>query len=760
VKHWTRRRALLAGAAAGGGLLVAWAVRALDDGDARLALEGDGTGGVAFDPWIRIAPDGLTTFGIHRAEMGQSVITTLAMLLAEELDADWARVRYAFTGVDRDYYHFGMVGRGQPFGPTEGRALATAGTTLLRGAMKAVGLSMTISSASTIDAWDTLRPVAATARAAPVDEAARRWQADPARLSTRDGVVRDADGGRSLGYGELALGAAARGARAAPLKSPGAWRFIGRDVPRIEAPSKVDGRAGYGIDVRVPGMRRATVVHSPVFGGVVGRIDPAPALAVPGVERVIELAPEAVGIVARDTWAAFRGADALVVDWRDPPSLVASEALAAQYRRRLDDADAVVVDEPSEVAAVGTTFARIYEVPFLAHACLEPMNATAHLADGQLTVWVPTQAPTLALWEAARVTGLPRERVTIVPTLLGGGFGRRTETDLVVEAARLAQALPGTPVQVTWRRSEDLQHDAYRPAATGRLRATLTSAGVAAIDCRVAAQSVVASFETRTPTPRGDDPRKDRSVVGGLRDSPYALPGLSTSFVPVTLPVPVGFWRSVTLSYSVFFLESFIDELAIEMRTDPVTLRRAWLAQSPRALAVLEKAAARGRLAEALPAGRGRGIALSASHGSFAAVVVDVEVADGAARIVGVTVVADCGQVIRPSSLRAQLEGAVVDGLWAATRPGVRLEGGRVTQSNFHDYPLLRIDEVPPIEVQLVESSERPGGAGEPALPPVAPALGNALYRATGQRSRALPFAAVASSDADISATRATERTQ
>lgn len=763
---WTRRRVLWTGAAAAGGLVAAYTWRALDDGDARARFQGDGSAGVAFDPWIRIAPDGITTFGIHRAEMGQAIVTTLAMLLAEELDADWSKVRHAFVEVDRDYYNFGMVGRGEPFGPTGDRALARAGTSMLRAAMKAMGLSMTISSASTIDGWDTLRPVAAAARGVLLEAAAARLDVPVSELTTEAGRVRHAATGRAFDYGVLAAEAARLSTpRDPPLKAPDAYRIIGTDVPRLEAPEKIDGRARFGIDVRLPKQRYATVVQCPAFGGTLGSWNATRALTLPGVERVLRIAPGALAVVATNTWAAFRGAEALEIEWRDPAGTATdTTSLRAALIESLDAPDAIVVREPEPepqpapapapapelestpfTPSGASTLEAVYTVPYLAHACLEPMNATARFENGELEVWAPTQAHTLARSEAARVTGLEPERVRVHTTLLGGGFGRRTECDYVVQAALVARELPGTPLQLVWRRSEDLQHDAYRPMAAGRLRARITTNGAGAsrvesLECHVAAQSVTASFEARTPTPRRDDPKKDKSIVVGLSDMPYAAPSLTVSFRPFDSPVPVGFWRSVTHSYSCYFLESFLDEIAERLRMDPIALRRQWLAADARALRVLDELVRRARWDESLPSGQGRGVALSRSHGSIVAHVATVSLERGGARVLDITSVADCGRVIRPSSLRAQIEGAVIDGLWAAMRSQVTLERGRVVESNFADYPLLRMQEIPRIDVHVLESDERPGGAGEPALPPVAPAICNAIHAAGAPRVRSLPI--------------------
>ena len=747
----SRRTLIVAGLAAGGALLVGYGRRRLDDGDATTNFGATTPASVALNPWIKIAPDGTVTFGIHRAEMGQAIVTTIAMILAEEMDADWSRVRHEFTPVDRDYYNFGFVNRAQPFGDPERHLGARAGTAALRGVMHALGLNLTVGSGSTIDAWETLRPVAAATRALLVDAAAARLAVPREQLETREGFVRHAASGRTLGYGELA-GDAARlePPRKPPLKDPASYRLIGRDPPRLELPAKIDGSAVFGLDVRVAGMRHAAILRCPVFGGAVLRFDDAAARGIAGYERTEQLLPDTLAVVARDSWAALQAAQRLSVEWTPPPPATAalsSEALLEEYRGLFDSPDVLQVvehanDPPGkDTAGAPPGFEREYSVPFLAHVCMEPMNATAHLrADGSLALWAPTQSPSLARSEAARIAGLEPERVEFHSTLLGGGFGRRAELDYVVAAATLATRMPGVPVQVFWSREQDLQHDMYRPAAAARMRARLAPDGtLAAVEAVVVAQSVLASNGERMPTTRATAAAEDKSIVAGISDTMYAWPDPQVGLVGRQLVIPVGFWRSVAHSHSVFFVESFIDELAAELGLAPLQLRRGWLAGKPRHLAVLEAAALHGRLSEALPAGEGRGIALSESHGSIAAHVVHLRAAP-TLQLLRVTTVLDCGRVVRPGSVRAQLEGSVIDGLWSALHSEVKIEGGRVLQGNFHDYPLLRIGEVPPIDVHLIESTERPGGVGEPAVPGVAPALCSALHAATGRRFRRLPL--------------------
>jgi isoquinoline 1-oxidoreductase beta subunit len=765
----SRRTLIVSGLVAGGALLVGYARHRLDDGDASAKFGAGSPDLVALNPWIKVAPDGTVTFGIHRAEMGQAIVTTIAMILAEEMDADWSRVRYEFTPVDRDYYNFGFVNRAQPFGDPDRNLAARAGTAALREVMRGLGLAITVSSASTIDAWETLRPVAAATRAVLLQAGAARLGVPLDQLDARDGAVRHAPSGRSLGYGELAADAARLEPPDRPsLKDPARYRLVGRDPPRLELPEKVDGSAVFGLDVRPEGLKHAAILRCPVFGGSLRRFDDAAARGVRGYERTEQLLPDTLAVVARDSWSAMQAASRLAIEWAPPPAgtpLVSSTQLLDEYRGLFDSPEATLAleredaaaGESADAASAGRVFEREYAVPFLAHACMEPMNATAQLqGDGTLDLWAPTQSPSIARTEAASAAGIDADRVRVHSTLLGGGFGRRAELDYVVAAATLAARLPGVPVQCFWSREQDLQQDMYRPAAACRLRARIApatappgeAAGVApaaapdqvrAIDAVVVAQSVLASNAQRIPSPRAVKAAKDKTIASGISDCAYAWPAPQVAVVGRDLPVPVGFWRSVSHSYAGFFVESFIDELGTELGVAPLELRRRWLAGHPRALAVLEAAARHGRMGEALPAGEGRGIALSESHGSIAAHVVHLRAAP-TLQLLRVTSVIDCGRALRPASVRAQVEGSVIDGLWAALRSDLRIEGGRVVQSNFHDYPLLRIGEVPPIDVHILDSDARPGGVGEPAVPGVAPALCAAWFAATGQRLRRLPL--------------------
>jgi len=746
---------ILSGLAVGGGLAVVYARRRLDDGDAvaKFASE-SGPGETALNAWLRIGEDGRIVCGVHRAEMGQGVTTSLPMLLAEELDADWRQVGYEFTPVDKDYFNFGILLRGEPLGPTEGRFWARTGTGLIREVFHQLGMSLTISSSSTIDAWDTLRQAGAEARGLLLAAAAERWSVPAARLVTAASVVSDPQTGRTATYGELAAEAALQKPTGKPvLKQPGDFRLLGRSLPRLDVPAKVAGTTRFAIDTVLPGMLFGAVRHSPRVGGRIGALDVRGARAVPGVVDVFALGDRAVAVLAGDTWTAQRGAAALVMEpVASDPVQPDSVALQRSYRSALEAGDASVFrDDEGLSAALGAEpLTAVYELPFLAHACMEPMNCTAlfeagSAAGGRLTVWAPTQAPSIARDEAAKAAGLAPEQVDIRSTHMGGGFGRRAEMDFVVEAAHAAMAVPGRPVKLTWSREEDLRHDMYRPAATGRVRGALGADGrIAALDYTLVSESVVASNFQRTPTARGGEAAKDKSALGGAFNLRYSLPLARMAYVPREDGIPTGFWRSVSNSINPFLVESFMDELAVQAGVDPVEFRLRHLKGLPAEQAVLRAAARLGRWDEPLPEapGRrfGRGVAFFESHDSLVAQVVEVSVADdGTLRVERVACVVDCRTVIHPDAVEAQITGGILDGLNAALQGRITIRDGAVEQGNFNDYPWLRLADVPEIVVELLPQGGRPGGVGEPGVPGVAPALTNAIFAATGQRIRSLP---------------------
>lgn len=764
----SRRGFILSGVALGGGLVIAYGLASLDDGDATEKFAATGQHGTALNAWLKIAPDGTVVCGIHRAEMGQGITTTLAMLLAEELDANWDDVRFEFAPVDRDYFNFGMLLNGQPLGDPAASWRAATGTWAIRQAFHALGMSMTISSSSTIDAWDTLRPAGAAARQMLLAAAARQWGTPINTLHTEQGYVVDAANNRRLAYGALAEQAAREAPPASvQLKDPADYRLTGHNPPRLDTPMKVDGTAVFGIDVQLPDMLHATVVHSPVAGSKVASFNTNGAENMPGVHLIAKAgAPgleRAVAVVADNSWQALQAAQQISVTSSAVEGTLADNIrLAAEYKVMLDNAEPVIfrdtvadsddrtADKPDFDALLAeldkSAFVNAdYEVPFLAHVCMEPMNCTALYTGDALEVWAPTQANSIARDIAAKLSGLGNDQVTLHTTFMGGGFGRRAEMDFIEQAVSVALQLRNRPVKLFWSREQDIRHDAFRPAASCRIRGGLDSNGMpGTLDYKVVTQSVVASYETRTPTPRGGDASSDKTVIEAVNPPIYPLQNLRIGFVPATSHVPAGFWRSVAHSWTTFFIESFIDELATAANTEALEFRRRALADRPRHLHVLntlmEALDRRGKVEP----GHGIGYAIAESHGTVVAHAVEVSTRDAIfARVQRVTCVVDCGPVVHPDNVVAQMEGSIIDGLSAALYGHVAIQGGIVGPGNFDNYPFMRLKHSPDIEVHLIASKQlRPGGVGEPGLPGVAPALCNAIHAATQKRIRMLPILA------------------
>ena len=749
----TRRGFLVAASVGSAGWLVGCSA---PDARDRLGTPADfpGPGGeLALNAWLRIAPDGRVVVALPRVEMGQGVSTALAMLVAEELEADWPRVEVAFAPVGRLYANTAVLLNASVFPADDERLRARTTRAVLQRAGLWLSLHATGGSASVRDAWEPMRLAGAAARAMLVQAAASRWQLPVEQLEVARGVVRHAASNRQAGFGELVADAAGVTVPdSVVLKAPAAWRLIGREAAALPRPGLLSGAAVYGTDVRLPGMLHAAIRHCPTFGGRLRSFDAASALAQPGVKAAFDLDGQAVVVVADRHWRAQRTLDALRIDWEPGPHAgVDSAGLAAQLRAAVQGGDAGfggfrdTGDAPAALAAAPRTLQAVYEVPLLAHAALEPVNCTAQVAGGRVTLWCPTQVPILARLAAARMARVWPEDVTLNLTAVGGGFGRRLEVDMVREAVAIAMRVDGAPVQLLWSREEDLRHDAYRPAAAASFSAALDAAGrPSAWLNRVAAPSVVQGHSGRTlglPVPGFPD----KFQLEGAFDLPYEIPNVSVRQLLVETPVPVGYWRSVGHSYNAFFTECFADELAQAAGQDAVAWRVALLAGHPRHRAVLELAAREAGWGSPLPAGRARGVALHASFGSICAQVAEVSLEPGAAgpgavRVHRVVCALDCGVAVHPAGVRAQLEGAIAFGLGAALRGEITVRGGAVEQGNFPAYDVLRLHEMPEVQVHLVPSTAPPGGVGEVGVPPVAPAVVNALAALTGQRIRRLPI--------------------
>jgi len=701
----TRRAVLKGGLALGAGLGLGLHIPI---GDAAAA---QGAGVLAPSQWLTIDRDGIVTIVNSVPEMGQGSLTTMPMIVADELDADLAQVRVEQAPANPALYANPVTGR-QAYGGSRGVR----------------------------DHLQIWRKAGAAARQMLREAAAREWGVPVDEVDTEPGVVVHSRTGRRLLYGELVDRAAQLPVPDNPqLKTPDKFRYIGKGIPRRDLRAKVNGSAVYGIDMKIPGMLVASIERCPVLGGKVRAFDATAAKAVTGVRDVVPVG-SGVAVVADTFWTALTGRKALTVTWDEGPLAQVSsaqifreyEALGTQPGRVVrKDGDA----EAALAAADGKIIEARYQVPFLEHACMEPMNATAHVRPDACEVWAPTQNPGDTQETAARLSGLPRERVTVHTTLLGGGFGRRGEVDFIADAVETSKAV-GAPVKVVWTREDDMTHGFYRPATHNVFRAALGADGTP-----VAWWNRIVGPGILIHKGRAKPDEIDPTAVGGARDIPYDIPNVLVEWTNKDFGIPLGFWRSVASSQNAFITESFIDELAHAAGKDPYEYRRAFLRRSPRHKGVLELAAARANWGAPLPAGHGLGIAVASSYGSYAAHVAEVSVAsDGKVRVHRIVCAIDCGLAVNPDQVTAQMEGGAVYALTAALYGEITIEHGRVQQSNFHDYPMLRIDEAPRTEVHILDSGEAPGGIGEPAVPSVAPAICNAIYAVTGKRLRKLPI--------------------
>ena len=746
-----RRRFLAGGLLAGGALLVGWGYqppRQRLHAAQPLAAEG---GAVGLNGWVAIAPDGSVSVVVPRSEMGQGVHTALPMLVAEELDVPLASVRILQAPIDKIYANITVLRETLPFHPDDDGRTRQGAQWLAAKLGRELGIMFTGGSTSVKDAWMPMREAGAVARAMLVKAAAQRWRVPLAQCRTEDGFVIHQAGAR-LGYGALALEAARLGsgieASDVRLKQPGEFRLIGKSVARLDSRSKADGSARFGIDARVPGMVYAAVKMSPVVGGTVAAFDAAAVASLPGVLHVVPIpgtpdertgAGAGVAVVASGWWQARQAVAALPVTWNEGASAqLSSAAVFSEFERALDEDSGYVYHEAGtqDVAGAARTVSAEYRAPYLAHATMEPVNCTAQVVDGKVRLWASTQVPSVAVDVAARVAGVARADVSIEVMLLGGGFGRRLEADMVAQAVTVALASGGKPVQLIWTREDDTTHDVYRPAALARLRAHLDAAGnILAWDSKSASGAIGHQYFSRNLGLPGVGP--DKTTAEGAYDMQYAIANQRIAHVTVDSALPIGYWRSVGHSHNAFFKEGFIDELAHAAGRDGVAFRRALLGAHPRALAVLDAAVAR---AGQPPDGRAHGVALHRSFGSTVAQVAEVSVEDKRIRVHRVVCAIDCGIVVNPNIVAQQVESGVLFGLSAALHGEITLKDGRVQQSNFGDYPLLRMHEAPQVETIIMPSAAHPEGVGEPATPPIAPAVAAAVFKLTGQRLRSLPL--------------------
>ncbi|MFL6675616.1 MAG: molybdopterin cofactor-binding domain-containing protein [Massilia sp.] len=675
--------------------------------------------GLARNAFIRIDRDSTVTLIIHKVEMGQGTFTSMPMLLAEELGADLSKVKLEQAPADNNLYSDPLLG-GQ----------VTGGSTSVRAN------------------WRPLREAGAMVRTVLVQAAAQSWNVDPGKLQVVGGTVRDPASGRSATFGELADAAAKLPVpKDIKLKDPAAFTLVGKPLKRLDGPVKANGQALYGIDARLPDMAIATVAAAPVAGGKLAGVDEQKALAVKGVRQVLKL-EGAVAVVADNMWAAKQGLAAAAPRWDDGQhAKVSTAAIVADMMNVSQKGGAVARNDGDALKALdqkgGRRVDAVYEMPFLAHATMEPMNCTVDLRQDGCDLWVGTQVPSFAQGAAARIAGLPVEKVKVHNFYLGGGFGRRLEVDYVSQAVAFAKAAakPG-PIKFVWTREEDIQHDMYRPYYVDRLSARLDDKGtVGAWFHRVTGSSILARF-----APPAFKDGIDPDAVEGAKDLQYHIPDMRVEYVRHEPPgLATAFWRGVGATHNVFVVESFIDELAFASKMDPVAFRRQMLARSPRTLGVLNLAAEKSGWGKPLApvAGRrvGRGVSCQFAFGSYMAQVAEVSVGpEGDVRVHRVVCAVDCGHAVNPDGVVAQMEGGIVFGLSAALWNEITLDRGRVQQSNFGDYRVMRINEAPAVEVHIVASKDDPGGIGEPGTAGIAPALANAVFAATGKRIRKLPI--------------------
>ncbi|HTS78558.1 MAG TPA: xanthine dehydrogenase family protein molybdopterin-binding subunit [Bryobacteraceae bacterium] len=648
--------------------------------------------------FVHVGTDDMVTLFIHKAEMGQGTVTSLSMLLAEELECDWKKIRTEFPGVD------------PAFGP-----------------MMGVFGSMSIRTS-----WDPLRKAGASAREMLIAAAADKWSVAKSQCRAENSTVINTATGARLSYGSLAEAASKVSPPAGvTLKDPAKFKLIGTSPKRRDTPDKIVGRTQFGIDFRTPGMLYAVVERCPVFEGKVASFDASKTKAVDGVKQVVQIS-SGVAVIADSTWAAMEGRKVLKVQFDEGSRAQTSNASlqkmfaelaqkpGAEARKR-GDAEAALQSAAKKIEAV-------YEAPYLAHAPMEPLNCTAHVRPDGCDVWASTQIQTAAREVAAQITGLPRDKVKVHTLYLGGGFGRRGGSDYVGEAVEIAKAV-GVPVKLTWTRDDDLQHDFYRPASYTRFTAALDSEGWPSA---LAARIVCPAFG-------GMRNGVDFAAVEGIADLAYDVPHFHVDYHAPDAGIPVSFWRSVGYSQNTFFVESFIDELAAANGKDPVEFRRRMLKNSPRLAAVLDLAAEKSGWGKPAP-GRFRGVALTNNIGSFKAQVAEISIDKGKLRVHRVTCAVDCGHVVHPGIVEQQIQSGIVYGLSAALKGNITIERGRVMEQNFDRYDVLRIDEMPVIDVHIVASSNAPGGIGEASTPGIAPAVANALFAATGKRIRRLPI--------------------
>ncbi|MCL7745145.1 xanthine dehydrogenase family protein molybdopterin-binding subunit [Guyparkeria hydrothermalis] len=706
----TRRQFLKVSAAVGGGLLIGFRLGAPES--ARAATAGgtpdDGADVLEPNAWIEMHPDGRNIVTVSGSEMGQGAMTVIPMMIAEELDLPWADFDTRFAPADPVY------------------------------ANPVLGSQVTGGSATVRGFYNQLREVGASARELLVQAAANRWGVPMDQLRTEPGVVVHTATGRQAEYRDLVADAAGlEPPEEVFTKSPEQFRLIGQPTKRLDSPQKVTGQAGFGIDARPDQLLKASIARCPVFGGTLKSVDASKAKKAANVVGVIEM-ESGVAVLARDWWSADQARGMLSIEWNEGELAdLDDEAIDTQFREGVGAGKPARSEGRGAEALVDgeNTIEATYRVPYLAHTTMEPMNATASVHEGGVTVWVPTQAQGSVQKVAAEVAGVDKDKVTVHTTFLGGGFGRRFETDFVREAVELSKQA-GRPVQVVWSRPDDIQHDFYRPAAYNELAATLGDDGLPVAWVHRIAGPSIWSRVAPGMVKEGIDP----AAVEGAADHPYQIENIAVTYAKVDPGIPVGFWRSVGHSQNAYVVESFLDELAHKAGSDPVEYRRRLLKKDSRERGVLDRVAEMADWGGKVPEGRARGVAVAKSFGSYCAEVAEVSIEDGMPRVHRVWCAIDCGIAVNPAGVERQMHSGITYGLTAALFGKISIKNGRVQQQNFNDYQALRMDQMPAVEVSIVASGHEPGGVGEPGVPPIAPAVANALASLTGKPVRALPI--------------------
>ncbi|HTL10060.1 MAG TPA: xanthine dehydrogenase family protein molybdopterin-binding subunit [Chitinophagaceae bacterium] len=711
--HVDRRQFLKSGALLGSGLVISFMLPA----SAReLARRGAGKPGLYFAPnaFLRVGVDDSINITLSHVEMGQGVWTTLSMLIAEELDADWKNISIEHSPAGKSYVH------------------------------TAYGLQITGGSSSTWSEFDRYRQAGATARVLLIQAAAQKFGVSPGDCKTENGMV--ICGSQKASYGELAMAAAALPAPTnVTLRTPDQWKYIGKGVKRLDAPDKVNGNAKYGIDVHFPGLLTAVVAHAPVIGGKVISFDASATKAVAGVRDVVQV-PTGVAVIADHFWAAKKGRDALKITWDDSPNAsLNSVAQFAQYKKLADEKGAAALEKgnvDNGLSQAAKIIEAEYSLPYLAHAPMEPINCTVKISDGKCEIWTGTQMPGVDQAAAAKILGLANEQVSIITPYLGGGFGRRATptSDFVSEAVEIAKA-SGKAIKMIWTREDDMRAAYYRPAFLHRLRVGVSKDGYP-----VAWKQTIVGQSITAGTPFASGKPIDDSSVEGVNDSPY-MSEVADAYVGLhspTLPVHVLWYRSVGHTHTGYVMETFIDRLATTAGKDPVEYRRTLLKNHKRHLATLNLAAEKANWGKPLPKGHYHGVAVHEAFRSFVAQVAEISLDErGRLKIHKVTCAVDCGLAVNPDGVRAQMESGIVFGITMALYGEITIDKGMVQQSNFHDYRIARMNESPVIDVHIVPSTDQMGGAGEPCVPPTAPAIANALFAATGKRLTNLPLGTI-----------------